>query len=896
MSTRTFMSRLVVGLFSFAAVAAPADALAQSNGTSIQDRTIPTFKLDAKLTREQMDTQVTRGLRLTGGRYILWSTDNSRWEYSDGASPPVWAALSSGTGTTLDTAHAAGATITVNGTESPVGIVDARATGSGGLTISSVTAATGAVNKNLINVSDAAVNSTSGIVNGVNVDFSGASDSGAGSVRGVTVTMASSGDYGLYIGTGKASIAGDLAVGGALAVTGAFTIGAITSSGASDSFTSTATTGNAFLFTADSLTTGKGIRLVSSSAGFDQAGGGRAISVYDGASQVYDVGIDGTTHIAGTSSGTTALLVDAGDEVLTSGALTLTAGALTLTSGSETVTSGDLTLAAGKVTVTPANTGTKGLVISGSSTRTVALEEITASGVYSQPQVKWTASGAGTGDFFSGAISAAASGNFFKNAVGAVAFTGDVENTDLGSTCTTCQAYVATGGAAARTTSMVQLTDASTGAAADTIAVASANTSSTGAEQRLTESANFAGAGLVVSTDAAAVGAYGLKISAATRVFTSPLVDVSIGASNSTAPAFLVTTTQTGAATGTTHGYSFVSTGTGYLGSGFKATLGASTGASVLTGTTSGGSRTSALVDLTDAGTSSGHTVKATASGIGSGDIYYGTFSAAGTGNGAELDMGSNVAGTGVKVLSAATTGVGLSVASTGVLASSAAVRNVVSLSATGAWDADTTNASYVLNVAQSTGAGALGDYACRISATGTNVEGLLVDDGTSQFDEGVTIGRSGTGTGGAGANPLVLYPPPGSRALQIDASTSGNRPTHTNGALDVAVTTATASTRTGRFTTTVSGDRAGVIGVESNLTAAGLATGTDLATAFKASVTGTSSTAGVIAGYTADFASDPTIPQAGFAVTGTKPDFSFTVIDNDMVTQPYAQTARMVA
>lgn len=50
---------------------------------------------------------------------------------------------------------------------------------------------------------------------------------------------------------------------------------------------------------------------------------------------------------------------------------------------------------------------------------------------------------------------------------------------------------------------------------------------------------------------------------------------------------------------------------------------------------------------------------------------------------------------------------------------------------------------SHVLNVTQATGAGTSGAYALHVSATGANVEGLHVDDGTSLFDEAVTLGST---------------------------------------------------------------------------------------------------------------------------------------------------------
>lgn len=860
------------------------------NGKNLETASVDIWKLNARDDRNSKENLLLRfpsgNSFWLGRRYLVWSTDNSRFEYSDGSQAPVWTALNVSAGSTLDSAHTAGGTITATNATGVVGITDQQTTAVAALAVTNTGVVPGSTSKSVVSIESSATHTTTGNVRLLELNFSGTAASGA--PQGLVITMPNASDNAiaivrgsLYMQDGDLSL-DDVTLSGDLTISNSDTSSGITVT------KSSVTDGKVINLTANGLTSGDMIYGASSSGGATTM---KFARFYDGAADVFDVGIDGTTHIKGTASGTTALLVDAGDAVLTAGHLTLTlgnivqtAGNYTNTLGNGTFTSGNLTLSAGVLTVTPAATSTKGFVLSGASTRSVALEEITASGVFSQPQVIWTASGAGTGNFFSGVVSAAMSGHFWKAAVGAVAFTGDVLNVDLGATSTTGQALVLAGGAAARTTSLVQLTDASTGAAADTIAAASANTSASGAMVRLTESASFAGCGLQVVTDAADAGAFGVKLSTGTRAFSSALVDVSIGAANTAAPTFLVTQTATGAATTASHGFSFVSSGTGFLGSAVKATLGASTGAQVLVGTTTGGNRTTDLVSLTDAGVGAGHACSVTASGINSGHLYYGTFSAAGTGNGLHVAMGSNVAGGGLVISSAATTGVGISVSHTGAFASAAAVRNVVSFSSTGAWDADTTNPSYVLNVEQSTGAGAVGDYAFHLSATGTNVEALHVDAGTSKFDESVTVGVSNTGVG-TNAIGLQINASPGAQGLAIDATTAGDRPTHTDGVVDVNVTTATASTRSLSVDTTTTGDQDAVVGIESVFSSGGLTTATKRNSAFKASYLGDPTDLGYYASFWSASAATFGVTSA-FMATGSH-DRTLSTLDTMLKVQP---------
>ena len=89
-----------------------------------------------------------------------------------------------------------------------------------------------------------------------------------------------------------------------------------------------------------SLTTGRLLNLTLSEGSL---AGGSYLRCYDqtGAEAVFDVGENGLTTILGSASGTDALVLTAGDILLTSGALDMTVGDLTLADGSVVLTDAD---------------------------------------------------------------------------------------------------------------------------------------------------------------------------------------------------------------------------------------------------------------------------------------------------------------------------------------------------------------------------------------------------------------------------------------------------------------------------------------------------------------------------------------------------------------------------
>lgn len=860
-------------------------AHAQASGANIPNLSVRQQSVRGDLTREGWDGLVSRGIiKMTGHRVMAWSTGNSRWEYSDGSHPPVWSAVSSAAGVTLDSANTAGQTITLTSAEGPVTIANQTTSGSAAFAITSSGVIAGSTDQSGLTVTQSAANTTSGTVRLADFQFTGSV--GGGTAEGLRVGMTSASHNALHITTGGILVDSGgfvLTSGSGTLTSGDLTLtdGKITHTDAVAEaayvLTSAATTHNVWSATANAVTTGNLLYLESSATGFDQAGGGRVISVSDGAAEVFDVGIDGATHIKGTAAAT-ALLIDAGNAVLTSGNLTLTSGAATLTSG-------NLTMSAGLLSVTPASTSTKGVVIvGGSGARSVSALEYTSSGSFSQPQVVLTGSGAFSGNFTQQTVSGAASGNFEDTDVGAVAYTGDVYNVGVGSTCTACQALVISGGAASRTTELVSISDAGTNAASVGLGITTTATNASGVGLKITGGASFAGIAESIDVSAAAVGAQGLLLANGTRAFTSSLVTVSAGSADASGAYSTWTVGTNGASTTTNHVFDVNVGNVDWKGNVLDVSLGASAVASKAVNIVSvAGARTADIVDIDDNGTSTGDSVYI-AKAASSGHILNLTYDGAGTGNVLLAAMGSNVTGGGVVVTSAATTGLPLSVTHTGAFASAGAVQNVAYLRSSGSWDADTTNASYVLNVQQDTGAGAVGDYAVRISATGTSVEGLRVDDGKSLFDEAITVGVSGTGVG-SNTIGLQLYASPGAQGIAIDATTSGNRPTHTDGVVDVNVTTATASTRSVSVSTTTTGDQDAVVGIESVFASGGLTTASKRNSAFKASYTGTATDAGYYASFwSASAASFGT--TAAFMATGTH-SRTVATLDSDLTLQP---------
>jgi len=165
---------------------------------------------------------------------------------------------------------------------------------------------------------------------------------------------------------------------------------------------------------------------------------------------------------------------------------------------------------------------------------------------------------------------------------------------------------------------------------------------------------------------------------------------------------------------------------------------------------TTAGARTSPVILVTGAGTDAGtddHIIDINQTGVLNSNVLDVTYSVgASDGNAVNLAMGTNVAGMAVNVSSAATgtdnEGCAFNVAHTGALVQGATVMRIDTTSNFANADGN------VVEIIQRTGAGQVGNNALYISATGTNVEALKVDDGNVVFDENLTVSGTSTLTG----------------------------------------------------------------------------------------------------------------------------------------------------
>jgi hypothetical protein len=151
------------------------------------------------------------------------------------------------------------------------------------------------------------------------------------------------------------------------------------------------------------------------------------------------------------------------------------------------------------------------------------------------------------------------------------------------------------------------------------------------------------------------------------------------------------------------------------------------------------GSRTGDLIQIDDSSTGNSHTFDINFSGVYTGNCLDVTYaSAAATGNAIDLNMGTNVAGIAVDIASAATgvdnKGAAINIAHTGDLVQGATVIRVDSTSNFANADGN------MVELIQRTGAGKVGNNVLYISAGGTNVEAIKVDDGKVVFDETLTV------------------------------------------------------------------------------------------------------------------------------------------------------------
>lgn len=211
------------------------------------------------------------------------------------------------------------------------------------------------------------------------------------------------------------------------------------------------------------------------------------------------------------------------------------------------------------------------------------------------------------------------------------------------------------------------------------------------------------------------------------------------------------------------------------------------------------GTRTAPLIYIANTGTDAGtddHVLFIDQSGLLDSNLVQLTFgTAASTGNALAIAMDTNVAGMAISVVSAGTgvsgEGVGLDMVHTGNLTAGA---DLVRLDSTG----NISSTSNVLSIVQRTGAGTTGAYAVHISATGTNVEALKVDDGNVVFDELLTVTGLVTLTAGIDAKVILAG---------IEDIAAGNP-----GVLDLTKTVHTVGADAGGDTFTLANGTAGQI------------------------------------------------------------------------------------
>ena len=159
------------------------------------------------------------------------------------------------------------------------------------------------------------------------------------------------------------------------------------------------------------------------------------------------------------------------------------------------------------------------------------------------------------------------------------------------------------------------------------------------------------------------------------------------------------------------------------------------------------GARTDDLIKIDDDSTGNSQIFDINLSGIYTGNVLDITYSvAAATGNAIDLNMGTNVSGIAMDITSAATgannKGAAVNIAHTGDLIQGATVFRLDTTSNPANADGN------IVELIQRTGAGQVGNNLLYLSATGTNVEAIKVDDGAVVFDETLTVtGETTLGT-----------------------------------------------------------------------------------------------------------------------------------------------------
>lgn len=393
---------------------------------------------------------------------------------------------------------------------------------------------------------------------------------------------------------------------------------------------------------------------------------------------------------------------------------------------------------------------------------------IVGAGTRTQDLIQIDDDSAGSTHVFDINIGSTSSGNVFDVLVEAVAFTGDVLAINLGATATASSAIILTGGDVGRTVPLVIVNESSTNSGGimfdlnrigitaavtfdiDDTAACSGNvfdyaaaSTSTGTIFEVNMS-NAVGAKLANFTVAGIRTADAITITHTA----SGAVDICAIVDSGTSSGHIFDINSTGNSTGNV--IDIVASGTKVAGHILHIDLGTDLAGNALL-IDAAGIRTAPIIfienDATDAGVDD-HVIYIKQVGqLDSNAIQIEFATAASTGNGLEVDMGSvNVVGMAINVVTQATgtanEGAALDIKHTvGALAANADVVRIIS-------DSDLDATSNVVSIIQQIGAGTAGAYGLHIKCTGTNVEGLYVENGDVAIDEALTV--TGTSTLGA--------------------------------------------------------------------------------------------------------------------------------------------------
>lgn len=552
---------------------------------------------------------------------------------------------------------------------------------------------------------------------------------------------------------------------------------------ANPTITLSATTGVGLTIDGKTVTYGDIMRLL---ADVSLSGGNfiQCLGTATGSTACFTVAADGATTIKGTSAGSGALTVSAGDA-------TLTSGHLVLTSGNATLSSGNLTLTAGKLTGAPSATSTNAVALTGTGARSAALVVITDTPNNGGPTFDINLTpGHANGFGFDIDVTGTSTAPIFDLAfAGAYACTGGVVNLNMTNAVGSVALNVT--GAGTRTQPLVTLTDTGdSGGGAIYVSATSSNAASyalkvvengTVANPLISLSYGAASTGdaIAIVMNSAAVTAQALTISS-NVAHTNPTVSITtVGGAGGHALSIASTS---GSATG--HGLLITETGTQANNLISLAFGGACTGDAINVLMTNSAvtaqgfvfvsavAHTNPNISLTSANgaaatfymsngsaNASGHGISILQHGAAANDAVYIAYDAANTGDAIGIVMdGANIAAQAITLSSnVASTGDVVSLSSTGyvgaagkalvainestaTLAHAGASLCNITFTGTSAGSALGTNLRIISDGAT---AGSGVNYTAYLSANAANLEALLVDAGMCRFNEAVTLKAS---------------------------------------------------------------------------------------------------------------------------------------------------------